>query len=77
MTTHRTPDEWLAMPDFEGVKVLDPDGWDRDHLQVSWSESITRGVFESRLASSTCIFPAGYFDRYLSLDRARTADHGE
>jgi hypothetical protein len=49
----RTPDEWLAHPEYEGTVVLDPDGWDRKNFSVSWAEPITRIEFDRRLTEST------------------------
>lgn len=46
----RTPDEWQKML---GVKVLDPDGWDRRNLEESWSEPISEDEFRIRASMST------------------------
>lgn len=59
----RTPDEWLATPDYTGIVVLDPDGWDRSNFEESWAEAITRDEFESRIGTSTCQWPRDYFTR--------------
>jgi hypothetical protein len=48
-----TPDYWLSRPEFYGVEILDPDGWDRANFETSWSEPITREEMERRLMSST------------------------
>ena len=55
---------WLQHPDFAGVKVIDPDGWNRAYFEDSWNERISREEFEKRLARSTCSFPPGYFLRF-------------
>ena len=58
----RSAEMWLKHPDFKGIQVLDPDGWDRHgDFSKSWSEPITRYEFEVRLGLSTCAYPAGYF----------------
>lgn len=57
----RIPESWLRDPDFEGITVLDPDGWDRSNFEQSWNEPITCYEFEVRLGLSTCQYPAGYF----------------
>ena len=57
----KTPDQWLNHPDFKGIIVMDPDGWDRKDFDRSWADPITRYEFEVRLGLSTCAFPAGYF----------------
>lgn len=50
----KTADEWLAHPDYAGLKILDPDGWDRQNFEVSWAESITKDEFILRMCRSTC-----------------------
>lgn len=47
--------EWFTDPDFEGLYVLDPDGWDRQNFIESWNEKINRDQFENRLHRSTVI----------------------
>lgn len=37
----------------KGLKVHDPDGWDRKNLAESWFELITEEEFETRCSSST------------------------
>ena len=53
----KSADEWLAMPEFEGITVLDPDGWDRRgaHFEASWAERITKEEFNRRLFRSTLL----------------------
>lgn len=46
-------DEWLAQPQYAGITVLDPDGWDRRNLDESWNEKITENEFGKRLGIST------------------------
>lgn len=48
-------DGWLARPEFAGVTVLDPDGWDRSDLDKSWAEPITQAEMEKRICNSTVI----------------------
>lgn len=50
----KTPDEWLAHPDYVGLEILDPDGWDRQNFDVSWAEPITQNEFTLRMCQSTC-----------------------
>ena len=59
----KTPAEWLATADYDGITILDPDGWDRTDFEASWNEPITRHEFTVRLGLCTCVFPASYFDR--------------
>jgi hypothetical protein len=42
---------WLA--DREGLVLMDPDGWDRENLEASMAELITKDEFELRLMMST------------------------
>lgn len=51
--TKRSADEWLAQPEYQGVIVMDPDGWDRSNYEESWSERIDQKEFERRLGRST------------------------
>lgn len=53
----KTPDEWLQEPDFEGIVVMDPDGWDRKNYEESWAEPITSLEMSKRLGTSTCTWP--------------------
>lgn len=56
-------DEWLALPEYAGLEVEDPDGWDRKNFQASWAEKISKQEFDKRVAISTCSFPPDYFTR--------------
>lgn len=47
----RKPEEWAA--DF-GIKVHDPDGWDRKNFAESWAKPISASEFAHRAAESTC-----------------------
>lgn len=38
---------------IEFCKILDPDGWDRQNLDESWNENITKKEFMRRLVNST------------------------
>lgn len=49
-----TPDEWLAMPEFEGTTILDHDGW---ASREEWERRITRAEFVRRLAQCTQLHP--------------------
>lgn len=47
-----TSEQWQSLK--PGVKVLDPDGWDRKNFQWSWhKEEITEAEYQKRLAQST------------------------
>lgn len=61
MNDLRTPDEWLKTPEFKGIVVLDPDGWDRRGFQRSWPEPIDHATFTGRLVKSTCTWPSSMF----------------
>jgi len=49
----RTAEEWLAQPQYAGITVLDPDGWDRRNYEESWNEKISENEFGKRLGVST------------------------
>lgn len=57
-----TSAEWLQQPEFEGITVLDADGWDRDNFHQSWHELLTRTQFIHRLSRSTISAPARFFE---------------
>lgn len=57
-------DEWLAEPEYEGLIVLDPDGWNRMDFEKSWAEKITQNEFNSRVMRSTCQIPWNIMDRW-------------
>ena len=39
-TKRRTPDEWLKDPQFHGLRIIDPDGWDRKNLVEDWAKPL-------------------------------------
>ncbi len=45
--------EWLEDEEFEGLCILDPDGWDRKNFDKSWNEKITKRNFIARIMKST------------------------
>lgn len=55
----KTPDEWLKTPAYQGLIILDPDGWDRSNFAASWAEPLTQEQFQARVYESTCMFPKG------------------
>lgn len=42
--------EWARLL---GIRIVDPDGWDRKNFEASWSEPITVDEFRSRALRST------------------------
>lgn len=52
---YRSAEGWLDHPDYHGVTIMDPDGWDRKNFAVSWAELISKREFESRMCNSTVI----------------------
>lgn len=52
----RTPDRWLAEPEFDGIDVLDPDGWRGANGRL-WTDPISRAEFRARLWRSTITGP--------------------
>lgn len=51
----KTSKEWLeTIPKKHKLKLLDPDGWDRQNFDYSFNEElIEREEFDKRLSSST------------------------
>lgn len=61
----KTSEQWypIVYPNKE-VKIMDPDGWDRQNWKFSWAEElITEVEFKMRVMRSTCSFPIGYFNK--------------
>jgi len=55
----KTPEQWLQTKRFEGVRVLDPDGWRMD--QTSWEKPLSRHEFYARLMLSTGEWPKDFW----------------
>jgi len=55
METLKSSNEWWHDHELRAtMKILDPDGWDRDNMHFSWyKELITLTEFEKRLFKST------------------------
>lgn len=53
--TLKPPEEWLRHPDYEGITIYDPDGWDRTNFTESWARPIDRAEFERRLTECTLL----------------------
>jgi hypothetical protein len=45
--------DWIADPKFNGLSILDHDGWDRQNFEQSMSELITEEEFNRRVGLST------------------------
>lgn len=59
--------EWQKL--YPQIKVLDPDGWDRNNFDSSWNELITLEEYNNRVIRSTCSgdlksFPIKLKDNY-------------
>lgn len=71
---------WLNTPKYQGIMVLDPDGWDRKNFDSSWAEIISEQEFERRLSLSTCKWPRRFLDgetqRTLAAQPSAPADGG-
>lgn len=48
--TYRTSAQWSERLELE---ILDPDGWDRQNFEASWTEEISKAEFWKRAARST------------------------
>lgn len=46
----RTPEEWQVET---GIRILDPDGWDRSNFEEDWARRITRSEFQAKADVST------------------------
>lgn len=55
MEERKTPDEWLQTPEFSGLIVIDPDGWDRRRFKEDWARPLNRVEFVGRLSISTLV----------------------
>lgn len=47
------PEQWLECPEFAGVTILDPDGWDRKNFEESWNKAITLDEMQDRTVRCT------------------------
>ena len=58
------PDDWLKQPQFQGMTILDPDGWDRhpDRWEQSWNTPISAEEFILRANASTCRFKTARYE---------------
>ena len=48
----QTSGEWMQIL-YPNLLVIDPDGWDRENLEESWNEKITKDEFQERFERST------------------------
>lgn len=51
--TRKSSHDWIADPKFNGLLILDHDGWDRRNFEQSMSELITEEEFHRRVGLST------------------------
>lgn len=49
----RQPEDWMMQPEFAGVTILDPDGWDRTNWEESWSIALTLEEMQTRVSRCT------------------------
>lgn len=62
----RTSQDWQKDPEYEGLTIMDPDGWDRKNYEYSFNEElITRTEFERRSGTSTCMMSREFLDRQV------------
>jgi hypothetical protein len=60
--TKNSKDWWESVPSEYRLRILDPDGWDRQNLQYSlYEELITKDEFKHRLSSSTIQCDISFF----------------
>jgi hypothetical protein len=60
----KSSEDWLLEPEFRGIEILDPDGWDRKDFESSWEELITKKEMHRRLKNSTTQGKIGFFRCY-------------
>lgn len=67
----KSADEWLKEPAYEGLKILDPDGWDRssEKWEASWNEKITRDEFDKRWDVSTISASRSFMRRMIGAGK--------
>jgi len=53
LTGKRQPEDWMGQPEFEGVTIHDPDGWDRANWEESWSIALTLEEMQTRVSRCT------------------------
>lgn len=66
----RTPSEWETET---GIRIKDPDGWDRSNLAEDWAKPITRAEFMEKANQSTVEIPAwqrAEVDRFVAIVKA-------
>lgn len=70
------PENWCLRT---GIRVVDPDGWDRKNYLFSWQEPITRDEFLARAELSTCMaWPNPLYDEKWKHEiHAPVTDHPE
>lgn len=67
------PERWCLRT---GIRVMDPDGWDRRNYEESWRKPITRGEFLVRARSSTCMaWPTPLYDEKWKDEERKPAEH--
>lgn len=49
--------DWLKEHQYKNLTILDPDGFDRQNLESSMSELITKREFNRRVSYSTISWP--------------------
>lgn len=58
----KTPADWLKEPQYKGLIIMDPDGWDRRNYAVDWAIPLTESEFAKKAMNSTCKWPQGVVD---------------
>lgn len=60
----KTTEQWIEdIPKEFNLKIIHPNGWNREKLEYSWRyEKITKDEFLNRVCNSTCEFKATLFD---------------
>jgi hypothetical protein len=49
-----TPDRWLQYhKDFDGITIMDPDGWDRNNYVEDWAKLLTKEEMQYKVNQCT------------------------
>lgn len=58
MQEMKTSEDWFSeLSEPRGLRIISPDGWDREHFDQSWFfEKITKEEYLNRLFNSVCVY---------------------
>jgi hypothetical protein len=63
-----SPDQWLMYSeDFDGITVMDPDGWDRKNYAEDWAKLLTKEEMHRKVSISTVSMSKEYLARMTAM----------